>query len=377
MKIQLIYIFALLIIGKMKHIFKFIALAVLLTVSATSCNRKNDRETFSENIYARLFSIHGDTIEIGKEKYILYPKDSTEALKRSPYHLPYPVESVVCMSTNYISYFKLLEAADYIDGVASADLIYDSSIREKVKAGKIYDVGFENALDYEKIMKARPDLVITYTIDGYDSSYITRLRELGIKVIAITEYLENHPLGKLEYLKLFGKLIGKEGLADGIFTAKENAYLSLADSIRQQTGDFKKVMMNIPVQGNWYIPGGASYMSLLMKDAGGEIAGAIPGKAASSTMNLEEAIILAAGCDLWMNPHTFTSLEELGKSNPLFKGLPMFEKGQVFNNTARMNEFGGNDFWENGSVYPELVLRDLNDIINGRYDRLVFHMKLK
>ena len=53
---------------------------------------------------------------------------------------------------------------------------------------------------------------------------LEKLKELGIKVIFNADYLETDPLGKAEWIKLFGALYCKENLADSIFNSEVDEY---------------------------------------------------------------------------------------------------------------------------------------------------------
>ena len=134
-----------------------------------------------------------------------------------------PVRSIVCMSSSYIGFLDAL--------------------------GCDYDA----ALDYETILKLRPDLVLTYAVSAAEPPYLQKLRDLGIRTAVIHEHLESHPLARAEYIKFFGLLTGRAALADSLFTDIRDRYLSLV----KETEAPKKVLVNIPYADQWYIPGSA------------------------------------------------------------------------------------------------------------------------
>ena len=56
-----------------------------------------------------------------------------------------------------------------------------------------------------------------------------------------------------------------------------------------------------------------------------------------------------------------------------------FKAGRVFNNDRRLNEHGGNDYWESGSLRPDIVLADLIKILHPQLlpdHELVFYRRL-
>ncbi|MBQ9710838.1 MAG: ABC transporter substrate-binding protein, partial [Bacteroidales bacterium] len=87
--------------------------------------------------------------------------------------------------------------------------------------------------------------------------------------------MENHPLSRSEYVKLFGYLTGSEEEAEKDFSEVQRRYMDLRYSVAE--GPKKKVLLNIPYADQWYVPGGDNYMSVLIRDAGGEVLGAVPG----------------------------------------------------------------------------------------------------
>ena len=159
-------------------------------------------------------------------------------------------------------------------------------------------MGYDAALDYETILKLRPDLVLTYAVSAAEPPYLQKLRDLGIRTAVIHEHLESHPLARAEYIKFFGLLTGRAALADSLFSDIRDRYLSLVKG----TDTPKKVLVNIPYADQWYIPGGDNYMTRLIQDAGGAVLGAVPGRFESSVISVEKAFELAREADCWLNP---------------------------------------------------------------------------
>lgn len=54
--------------------------------------------------------------------------------------------------------------------------------------------------------------------------------------------------------------------------------------------------------------------------------------------------------------------------------------GNVYNNNARINNSGGNDYWESGTSNPDIVLSDLIKILHPEIlpnHQLVYYRKLE
>ena len=270
-----------------------------------------------------------------------------------------PMDRLICMSSSHVAALSAVGADSVICGVSGLRYISDPDV---VRSG-VVDIGYDAALDYEAILGLEPDLVVTYAVTGAEPAYVGKLRSLGVKTLVLHDHLEQHPLARAEYVLLFGALTGRRHVADSVYEEVRDRYLELAATAdRTQSA---KVLINIPYGDAWYIPGQDGYMSQLVRDAGGEVIGAAEGTSASSVISLEQAYENSLQADLWLNPGSCRTREELGAAHhmfprfgPLANGLP------IYNNIRCVNEGGGNDFWERGAVRPDLVLEDMISIMN-------------
>lgn len=363
----------------MYRLFLFLTLLILF-----SCSSKEREETNRENsnLYATHFSIEYNSqgerrIEIDEANFST--TSGAQRLLIEVGELPDTLERVVVLSTTHLPYLKLLGVSSSIVAISGLQYISDLEIRESVKRGEIVDIGFENSINYEQLIKLKPQLLFAYGIGGENNQYIEKIRELGIEVVVINDYLENHPLGKAEYLKLFGALYNRERLADSLFNAicdrYEEAKARVSDTLKRV-----KVLVNAPWKEIWYIPGEENYMSHLIRDAGGELLASREGESHSSANSLENIITAAYEADYWLNPNFYNSLKELRASSPLFKNFPPLKEGGVYNNNKRETKGGGSDFWERGVVEPDLILNDLITIFHphlGNKKELVYYKLLK
>ena len=349
-------------------IHSLISLICLLACTLASCISNADQDVETSCEYASYF----DVIELGTKKalVIISPYDRS----RDTLIIKEPLGNIICMSSSQVAGLAEIGADSVITAVSGLRYITNPNLHSR----KVADIGYEAALDYEKILSLNPDLLLTYTVSGAEPAYISRLRSLGVRVLVLHDHLENHPLARAEYIRLYGLLTGCEEVADSLFSAISQRYHSLADSV--QSGGKVKVLMNVPYGDAWYIPGGDSYMAKLINDAGGEVLGSEPGTAASRVIRMEEAYSLSQDADMWLNPGPCRTCEEVAAYHhsfrhfgPVVKGLP------IYNNTLRITPEGGNDFWESGSVRPDLILEDLVSMfsISGQQGGLKYHFKVE
>ena len=278
-----------------------------------------------------------------------------------------PVRSIVCMSSSYIGFLDALGCDSVVTAVSGLGYVSDPEVREQA-----VDVGYDAALDYETILKRKPDLLLTYAVSAAEPPYLAKLRELGVRTVLLHEHLESHPLARAEYIKLFGLLTGRAALADSLFSDIRDRYLSLV----QETDSPRKVLVNIPYADQWYIPGGDNYMTRLICDAGGAVLGAVPGRFESSVISVEKAYEYAQEADCWLNPGWCSTKAQLRSVHPLFVDFPVLAK-PVWNNTKQTTPGGGNAFWETGPARPDLILQDLRAIFDGTEVPMSYYFELK
>ena len=278
-----------------------------------------------------------------------------------------PMHSIVCMSSSYIGFLDALGCDSVATAVSGLTYVSDPEVRAQA-----VDVGYDAALDYESILKVKPDLLLTYAVSAAEPPYLAKLRELGIRTAVIHEHLESHPLARAEYIRFFGLLTGRKDLSDSLFTGIRDHYLSLLS----EADTPKKVLIKIPYADQWYIPGGDNYMTRLIQDAGGEVLGAVPGRFESSVISVEKAFEYAQEADIWLNPGWCSTKAQLRSVHPLFADFPVIDK-PVWNNTKQSTPGGGNAFWETGPARPDLILKDLRAIFDGTEVPMYYYFEVE
>lgn len=363
------------------------SLIKLLTIIAisllVSCKERQINTLEKSNSYALFFSYNKnesgpDTLTINEgwdknqiTKTYLLVSDSTKATEESKIHsnndnitvIKTPVTKVVCMSTSHISFLNALGETNSIVAISGSRYVSDSIIKRRVETDIVKDIGYESSVNYEILFSLNPDIVFIYGISGEDNQYINKIRESGITVVPVGDYLEHHPLGKAEYLKFFSYFYNKENIADSIFSGICKRYYKATERVRDIT-DNPLILLNAPLKETWYIPGEDNYMTRLINDAGGSVLYSKKGDSHSYAHSIEMVIKEAYKADLWLNPNHYKSLKELSNSNPMFRDFPLIKKGIVYNNIKRTTSGGGSDFWENGVIEPDVILNDLINIIH-------------
>ena len=282
---------------------------------------------------------------------------------------------IVTTSSTHVAMLDALGATDRIVGVSGIDYIHNPDIRKR--RDEIADIGYEGNFDYEAILAADPDIVLLYGVNGA-SSMEGKLRELQIPFIYIGDYVEQSPLGKTEWMVPIAEIIGMREKGAETFAAIADRYDSLRDKVAGTVIDAPSVMLNVPYGDSWFMPSADSYMARLIKDAGADYVYKKKTGNTSMPVDLEEAYTLASQADFWLNTDQVESIAELAAKCPKFKDTRVMHNGYVYNNTRRVNEAGGNDFFESAVVNPDLLLRDLVGIFHPELvkEDLVYYKKL-
>jgi len=290
-----------------------------------------------------------------------------------------PLKKIICMSTTHLSMISAVGEEETVAGVSGTNFVYSPGIRQNIEKGLVMDVGYEANLNKELILKISPDLIMIYGIGSESSGYLGKIKELGIKILINADYLETDPLGRAEWIKLFGALYCKENLADSIYKSEVEKYIKLKSFIAQNTKSRPKVMLGLPFKDTWYISPGNSFISNLITDAGGDYLWMDVKSSVSMPYGIENVYLKGLKADFWLNIGTAASKNEISNVDPRLNELPCFKNDNLFNNNKRITAKGGNDFWESGSLYPHIILNDIAEILHPELfsDReLIYYRKI-
>lgn len=354
----------------------------LLCLWQFSCGTQPTRETATDNsydtlysnIYANRFAIleRGDTIVLRVNN----PWQGAENVVVD-YPIISPLKRVVCMSSSYVAFLDALNLNEAIVGVSGLNFITN----QKIRKNGVKDVGYDNNVDYETIVGMKPDAVLVYEVAGENSAVSAKLKQLGIPVIYIADYLEDSPLARAEWIMVFGALTNRIDQARALFEQISEQYNTLKGTMDTAVVKRPSVMLNSPYRDVWYVPGDRNYMVQMIRDAGGDYVAKGVDNDISRPIAAEVAYKMMLNADVWLHPTTgVNTMEQLRESNHRFTALNVVRKGEVYSNNARSTPAGGSDFWESAIVRPDVVLADLIRIFHPDLlpdHELYYYFKLK
>jgi iron complex transport system substrate-binding protein len=376
----------------MKKLIAFVSIALLF-----GCQPKSKHEKQSENPahqtvlkYATGFKIsdNGNTklVEVlypwqgatTGYQYLLVPKgqpvpthDTNTRIIRTP------VTSIACTSTTHIPLLDYLGETDKLTGFTTTDYISSEKMRKRIDAGKVTELGVDKGINMELLTALKPDLLMGYTMSG-DYGQFKKIEALGTPVVLNSEYLEQHPLGRAEWIKFMAVFFNKEKKADSIFNVIEKNYndtKALADSVKQKPD----VISGVVYGDAWFMPGGENYASKLLKDAGCNYLWADDKSHGWLQLGFEVVYERGHDADLWIGTATYKSLKELNNADHRYARFKAFREKKVYAYDARTGAKGGSEFLELGYLRPDIILNDLVKIAHPELlpgYQLYFHRRL-
>lgn len=356
---------------KLKKIWLTLAclLVVCLTVLVSGCsddqvddpdNPNGDTSAFSPEIrYATQFSLEavGNGCELltdGEDQQILLvPEGATApaAYANLP-RIQTPVKNVVILSTTYAGYMRALGVLDAIKGVTTeaADWYIDS-IKTGLENGSIQYLGGSGmgAPNYEEVQALQPDVVLTYISSSTDVEIYETLKTLGLPVVISNESLENHPLGRLEHVKLVASLFNLDQEAEEFFDQSEEQIQTIINKVSNQL-DSPTVIWASLWMGTVYAAADDSYVGALMKLAGGQYLFPEIRGVGSPGISLEELYARGKNADVFVYPSWppwIGSLEDIIDAAPILADIQPMLSGDVWCYQAW--------WWQSGDKLPEMV----------------------
>jgi iron complex transport system substrate-binding protein len=297
-------------------------------------------------------------------RYILYPRGKARpTVAGRAQFVEVPVRTLVCLSTTHIGLTDFLGVNDRIIAMADTARVLNKDVKERIRQGKVDEVGKDEILNLEKVLTLAPDLLMMVGFQGREISSLNPLIESGIAVVANSEWKEKTLLGRMEWVKLLAAFLDKEALAEAKFDSIEAEYgrlKALAASAERKP----KVMGGISRKGVWTVPGGRSYIAAMLKDAGADYPWAEDTTTGSREIAFEAVYQEALDAEYWLNAGWAKSLREIAEEDPRYRDFRSFKTKNIYNNTKRIAANNSNDYWESGLVNPHIILADFVKILH-------------
>lgn len=274
---------------------------------------------------------------IDSDKMLVVPKGGKvpEGLDKKVVVIKQPLKNIYLVSTAVMALFDSLDELDSIKFVGT-DHWYIERASKAVEDKKWILAGKYNAPDYETLIKGDCQLAIQNTMILHNPEVKEKLVDLGIKTVIERSSYEEHPLGRTEWIKLYGTIFNKEDEANKIFDAE-------ADKIERlkkiKSTEKKVIFFYVNTRGNVVTYKTKGYVPEMIRIAGGEYAFSNLGlddesKLSTINMSMEEfystakdADVLIYNCNIVEQIH---NMDELLDKSPVLKDFKAVKEGNVW-----------------------------------------------
>ena len=361
----------------------------------------------------------------GTDRYLLIPENAKAPADLDTDIIPIRKPDTIYLAASAgMDYFRVLKALDKVRMTSTQAVNW--SLPEVVQAldsEKMLYAGKYSAPDYELLLREGIDLAIESTMIYHTPETKEKIEKLGIPVLVDKSSYEPHPLGRMEWIKLYGLLLDKTDEADAFYNeqlasleavpelskmlsstvpaAREDSTSDSAQTPENTTSDSTQTPENAtpgaaqnpgtsqdsPTVAYFYItssgyanvrsPG--DYISKMIEMAGGSYAFAdasVSEDSAKATMNMQmeafldralvsDILIYSTSIDGEMH-----SAEELYKKAPMLKQSKAASDGNIW--------ITGKNMYQQSTAVAEMML-ELHAVITGHADEdeLIFLHKLK
>ncbi|MBQ9585126.1 MAG: ABC transporter substrate-binding protein [Muribaculaceae bacterium] len=371
---------------KINKLSSLLLIAVMLGSCRGGSNDKLAQSSNSSIVEAKLLSIaHDDDFT---RVDITNPWDTTKILhtyilvpssKEMPKKLPKgtiirtPVKNVLVYSSVHSSVLRELGAGDAVKGVCDAQYFNDSIIETGLKTGSIVDCGNSMQPTVEKVIAMKPDAIL---LSPYQDATYGQITKLNVPIVECADYLEYTPLGRAEWIKFYGELVGKPELAEEIYNTVVKEYNKIKESVASKKLKRPLILTENVISGIWNVPGGQSYMAQFIKDAGGDYPWKDDKNTGSLTLDFNQVLARAQKADYWLlKSPNIRSLADLKGSYTLNDQFEAYKAGNVY-----VCDTNTSHFFDRFPFHPEVLLKEYFKIFHPEETtdyELVFFKKIE
>ncbi|SFC54809.1 ABC transporter substrate-binding protein [Butyrivibrio sp. YAB3001] len=334
-----------------------------------------------ENEYAEGFRIHryeGDYAVISMSdgrNYLIVPEGSEapDKIADDIIILQRPLDRIYLAASGVMCHFDSLGRVDDIlfSGLDTDDWYIESAI-EAMESGRLLYGGKYSAPDYEQMVNMGVDVAIENTMILHVPKVQEKLEQLGIPVFVDRSSYEPQPLGRCEWIKVYGVLTGCEEKAKSAFD-EQKAQVNF-DSL-YNLSEKKVVIFSLNSNHQVVTKKANDYFAKMVEMAGGKYLSPQDGDeegTAQTTISMEAFYSYASDADILIYNATISdvpkSLEELENADAIFSDFKAFSEGCVWYTDKSLYQFADR---------TGTIINNLQSVITEGTEETVFFHKLK
>lgn len=300
-------------------------------------------------------------------KFLVVPegKDAPNGIDKKISVLRQPINRIYLAATASMCLFDRLESIDNIKySGAEHDDWYIENARKAMEEGRISFVGKYNQPDYEALASGKCDVAIENTMINHVPAVKKKLEEFDIPVFTDQSSLENHPLGRTEWIKVYGAMLNKEPEAEKIFDEQVKVLEGIDNKKTNKTVAFFTILPS----GQVMVRKSGDYVSKMINLAGGKYVfrniGDHKKVRATVTIDMEDFYKQAKSADILIYNNTIggtiTSISQLEQMNPLMKEFKAVKNGNVW--------YTGQNLYQETTGFGQMISDMHKVFVDGNVD---------
>lgn len=309
-------------------------------------------------------------------KYLVVPEGGSvpKDLDDSIQIIQLPLQHIYLGATAVMSLFDAIDALDHVSMTALKESGWTvENAAKRMREGKLVYAGKYNTPDYELILAQGCELAIESTMIYHTPDVKEMLEELGVPVLVDRSSYESNPLGRTEWIKLYGVLTGKEEAANAFFEKQKESVAELENY--SSTGKVA-AFFYLTTDGKVVVRSSTDYVPSMIKMAGGVYAfdGVVDEDGKTSvSMTMESFYEKARDADYIIYNASIDSsvktIEDLIKKDEVLKEFKAVKNGACYTT--------GSSMYQRTDVIANMIL-DFHKVFTGQdTNQLEFLEKMK
>ncbi len=290
-------------------------------------------------------------------------KEVPEGISKDIVVVKQPVKNLYVVSSSIMDIFSKLDAMDTIRlSSQKEEDWYVQDAKDAMVRGDILYAGKYSKPDYELIVSENCSLAIENTMITHSPEVSEMLADFDIPTMIEYSSYESHPLGRVEWVKFFGALIGKDELAQKVF----NEEVRLVDEVTSVEKTDKTVaFFYVTSNGLIQVRSSSDYVPKMINLAGGNYIptniGDPDSKRSTVSMQIEDFYDQAKDADFIIYNSSIDggigSVQELLDKCAVLKDFKAVKEGNVWCTT--------NDMYQQ-SMSIGYLIHDMHAMLQGK-----------